>query len=490
MIIKNSLWSVLLTFMQLIFAFIMVPLYIKYLGNLEYGVLILSTVIIGFSSIFSFGLGETTLRYVSKFYASGNIVKIKSLLETVWFIYIIIAILLFILLFFYPEILSFLLKDFNNLNIFKLVAILVFLNFFGGIFNIIPEALQNYKFIAQINIINIFILNIGIFYLLKTMPNVSYILIWQILCNILMISINFIFFYNKFKLILIPKIHISLLKDIFSYSFFTFLIHLVVYLRLHFETFLISFLLGVKNIVYLDTPRNVVSKSAVIIRSIERVFFPKFSEISEDINKSKSLLIKSMIILTIISVSIFIPLTLFFFDFISLWINEDFAKKSYFIGVVISSSFLLSGVVGISIIFLKSINKVKLLSFLELINSIVSIILTYALVRNFGLYGVGFSFWIARLINSYTVFYVFYFIFDKDKNNLIKMLFFLLFNYLLLILLFFFKLNINLVCSDFFSLILNIIDIILLILLLNIFIVRFLWKINLIKIIKRKLYGK
>lgn len=80
---RNVLWSILDYCAAPLGMLIATPVFLRHLGIEQYGVLVLVTTIVGFSSVLNFGYGDTALKYVSHHANLGNLRQVTEIVRTI-----------------------------------------------------------------------------------------------------------------------------------------------------------------------------------------------------------------------------------------------------------------------------------------------------------------------------------------------------------------------------------------------------------------------
>lgn len=72
-IITNALWNSSYVVWTMFISLVLTPVMIRYLGIMEYGILLLVWSVTGIMGTLNFGLGEATLRYIARYHGEHNI---------------------------------------------------------------------------------------------------------------------------------------------------------------------------------------------------------------------------------------------------------------------------------------------------------------------------------------------------------------------------------------------------------------------------------
>ncbi|VEH38451.1 Polysaccharide biosynthesis protein [Fusobacterium varium] len=205
------------------------PLYIKYLGPGDYGINSLVQSIIGYISILNLGLGNTMLRYTTKYRAEGKIEEEKSLNGMFLMIFSILMAIAFIIgVYIYFNIekffkVSFTIEELKKTKaVFTILVLNVIISFPMGIFSTNLTSKEKFIYQRGIKLITIIlnpivgaILMINGFGLIAvTASTVCFALISYLFDMIYAFKLGMKIKFSKFNNII--------LKEIFIYSFLFF----------------------------------------------------------------------------------------------------------------------------------------------------------------------------------------------------------------------------------------------------------------------------
>ena len=84
---RNSLWSVVEVVVYPASLLLATPFFLDQLGESEYGIWILANSIIASIGVLNIGLGDATIKFVSKYRAQNQPAKIKLVVQTNYTIY-------------------------------------------------------------------------------------------------------------------------------------------------------------------------------------------------------------------------------------------------------------------------------------------------------------------------------------------------------------------------------------------------------------------
>lgn len=419
-LISNSFWSMSLTIWQIAVTFFLTPFLVKELGVEFYGLLILLLTISGFMGIMNFGLGDTTLRYIAYYYGKNDIHSIKRIISNTFFIFTIISFISFSILFLFSEnIVNLLINDVNEnkslfIDLVQITAVTIAINFMGGAFGTVSQALQRYDITTKINIINSILYVVGTVFILYNHGTIKELVLWNLINTVILQFMNIIVAkYLISEISIFPKFDKETFKEVFGFSFFTFLTNIFALIQNHSDKLLTSSMINASSLAYLAIPQQLTTKGSQLVDSLGSVLLPKFSTI-EDKNIRKELFINSTWYLLIISSFIYVPLTILIPDFFTLWIDKEFSEKSSFLAQIIVSSFIISGPFPIYAALFNSIGKPQYITVTLSLIAVFTLVINYILISNYGFSGLGYAFWIVTLIKFLTLIFTWYKVLDQN----------------------------------------------------------------------------
>jgi len=190
------------------------------------------------------------------------------------------------------------------------------------------------------------------------------------------------------------KIHLkkSILQPLLSFGSWLTLSNIINPLLSLLERFLITFALTTSVIAYFNTPYDVLKRLNVITFSFLQVMFPAFSyESATNREKTRSLYITSSF--SIFALIIFPVLAIFFFaePLLALWINDEFAQKSYQIAQILAIFMLISCLNPVPVEAIQSIGRSDLTAKIKIAQLIYYVPLFIVFLNYWGLVGAAWA---------------------------------------------------------------------------------------------------
>lgn len=390
---------------QMVIIFITTPLYIKDLGTAQYGIFILLSSITGLMGLMNFGLGDATLRYVSYYRGRQDHAGIERIIRSTFFIYIVIAIISVILLYLLaPQLIRWLSLETNQdfdqmIEIIQITAFTVGLSFFPSAFKVIPQAFERYDINSIINISISSLQSLGILAILYIQPSLHNLVVWNLfIAFVTVIIFSILAKYFVKDLNFLPSYDTKSLKEVFSFSIFSFISHIFGLLHTQADRLILTSLAGPASVGYLAVPQQLSNRFFYAVNSSGSVLFPRFSAMSENETKKVTLFLNSGWALLVLSVLVFTPLTVLSPSFLELWINKEFAEKISYLTQLISASYIISGVYNAYAHLFNGTGKPQYQTIVILLIGIFSTLINIVLIYKYGFQGLGYAYWITPIV--------------------------------------------------------------------------------------------
>jgi O-antigen/teichoic acid export membrane protein len=393
--ISNSIWSISSTLWSTIVTFFLTPFLINRIGVEHYGIYMLLMSIAGMMGILNLGLGEATLRFVARYYVLRDSDGINRVVGSTLLVYSLMGLLGGTLLFlFAPKICLLLSIPVNDqqltISIIKLTAFNFGFSFIIGVFSSIPAAVLRFDISTKVSILQNIFQVVGTVILLLSGYGLYSIVLWSVL-SILFIQITNMIIAKRLlpDLCLFPVFSIKGLKEVFSYGVFSSINDVIALLSSHIDRILLAAFVNPMAVAALTVPKQILERASSLLQSSGAVLFPKISSMSNLDDIRRIYQISSWGLLTL-SMAMFTPGIILLPEFISLWINPQFAKSSGIVAQLLSAAFAFRGISEPYFAVLKGMNKIKYLTVIFLSTNLISILLAIPLLYYYSVEGAGF----------------------------------------------------------------------------------------------------
>lgn len=373
---KGALLSYITIFLTNIVGLLITPFIIKSLGDAEYGLYTLIGAFVGYIGVLDLGLNNTIVRFVAKYKAEKDKKGEENFLAITAGIYgIITLVILLIGIFLYYNLDTIFSESLtvNELGKAKIMFIILIFNVAvtipGGAFEAICTAYEHFVYPKKMRIIRYIVRTIAVFGILYLGSDAIGLVILDTIMNLSIIISNGLYVFRKLNVrFKFNKFDKKLIKQIFTYTFWVFLIVLVY----QFQWKAGQMILGINT----DTITVAVyaigiflgSYYATFATSITSMFLPKAMKMIINNASGEEL---SNISIKIGRITIFVlflilgGFVLFGQEFIELWVGKTYAN-SWIIGIIImltltnslSQSFLTSVLKAMNLYRFKSLTYI------------------------------------------------------------------------------------------------------------------------------------
>ena len=345
-IITNTAISGIVKVLTTIIGFFFIPVMIKNIGTLDFGLLayLQTFTIIGFLSLAGIGLGPAIIKYVSELTVINSKEEILKIINTAFICLLIIGVFIALLGF------SFLEKILGHLNLpheqldsfregFKYILFTIVIILPLSVFGNVLEGLQKYKIVKSLEGLFWVTYMIGGMYL--SVHNVSFEIIFKFFLNLQLIhyflTYVFVHYYFKNNIISVRFFEFLWLKKMFQMGKFLSLMSIVGTLTKSLEKLFIGIYLSPIFISYYEIIIKIPSVIKNVFSWLDAVIIPVTSEISK---KEKFSSIKKLFEISInIKIIFLYPLIVmvFFFveDNLKVWISNEYVFLARYIQLLL-----------------------------------------------------------------------------------------------------------------------------------------------------------
>lgn len=393
--------SYLSLILNILTSFLLTPYILRSLGPSQYGLYTLISSIIAYLIILDFGFGDAIIRYTAKYKTQDNKLGLSRLLSTTFIIYVVIAILAFIL-----GIIIFL----NLENIFgnsftpeelilanKMVMVCIFNVIISFPINGFSAIIKGHEKFDLINIINIFriILRSVLIIILLSYGNSALALI--IIDTLLNIFCGLIYIYYVFHVIKIrikfKNFDIDLMKKLSSFTFFIFIGIVADNLLWSTGQIVLGIFEGPATVAIYVIGIQIVNYYRQFSGAIAKNFIPRATMIvvkGADRKELTDLMVRTGRIQFIILGYLFGGILLFGREFIILWAGAEY-HQSWIVALIIIFSLTIHQIQNVGNSILQALNKHAFRYVQSFIAALINILITVLLTKHFGMIGTAIS---------------------------------------------------------------------------------------------------
>jgi len=425
LLLKNSLYNLAGSIIPLFVALFTIPFLIKGLGEEKFGILSLAWIVIGYFSLFDFGIGRTLTKIVAENIGTDKDEDIPVIFWT--------SLLLMFIVSLFGSIILFLFTPHLVLNIFKISTIYeeeTIYTFYTLAISIpivtttaglrgVLEAYQKFGVINSIKTVLGIFTFVGPLLCLIFTNNLFIIIILLTLIRFVI----WIFYYrecDKLESIRKSKIVISknFIKPIIKISTWMSVSNFIGPLLIYVDRFLIGAMISAVAVTYYTTPYEVITKLLVIPSALTGVLFPAISS-NYKINPeyTHKLLLKSIKYVFILIFPVVFVIITFSSEGIYIWLGEDFVEHSKLVLQLLGMGILLNSLAYFPFTFLQSIGRPDITAKIHLFELPFYLLLMVYIIPKLGIIGVAFVWVIRILVDTLLLFYFTQRVFADDFIN-------------------------------------------------------------------------
>ena len=336
LIVKNILWNLAGQGVPLIAAVFSIPLLIKELGIDRFGVLTLAWMVIGYFSLFDFGIGRALTKVVAEKLGGGHTEDIPAIVWTALFLMLLLGVVgTFVVASLSSWLVTSVLKvpvvlQQETRNTFYLLALSIPVVISTAALRGLLEAYQRF------GLVNLIRVPLGVFMFIGP-PMVlpfSKNLFWVVAVLVAGRLVAW-FVHLVFCLRVVPglkggvTVRSALLRPLFRFGGWITVSNLIGPLMVYLDRIFISAFISMAAVAYYTTPYEIVTKLLILPAALTSVLFPVFASTQvHDHTKTANLFRRGV---NYVFLSLF-PLTLVIVTFapegLELWLGAEFARES------------------------------------------------------------------------------------------------------------------------------------------------------------------
>lgn len=402
---RNTLWNLTGTGLPLIVGAVTIPYLIRQIGVEAFGVLTLVWALIGYFSLFDFGLGRALTQQVASSLASGDEARLPRLIKT-GMVFIaftgvaggaVLASLATPLAEKWLNVHPTLIHETAGALLIASLGIPL-TTFTTGLRGVL-EAFEDFR---NVNFMRIAlgVANFGL-------PALSVLLISNSLILMvtgLVVSRFFVLLAHIF--LVSRKLSSNLgtsqfdkkeIKGLVSYGAWMSVSNLISPLMVTADRFVISGILGAGVVAYYTVPHEALVRLLLIPSALTTALFPRLSALRTQSMKDTRSLYKRCLLIT---AQIMLPLCMLVASCshwgLSLWISDDFANQSWKIVVILSVGVFMNGLAFIPFAAIQASGDARITAKLHFLEFLIYVPTLFALLHFFGLIGAAIA-WTARV---------------------------------------------------------------------------------------------
>lgn len=369
---------------------VLTPFIIRSLGDAEYGLYTLIGSFVAYLALMDLGLNNTIIRFVSKFRAERDKKGEEVFLGTTMKIYALISFTLvfigIVLYFFIEDIFSKSLQPDEISKAKVMFLILVFnlaITLPGGAFTAICNAYEQFVFPRLIGIIRYVLRAISVIAVLTMGGKAISLVIVDTVFNIAVIGVTFFYVVFKQKVVFdFTKWDKGMVKQIFSYSFWIFVLGIISQLQWNSGQIMIGVKANTIQVAIYGVGIMLGTYYGTFSGALSQLFLPRASHMSIHSTKEEQLdmMIRIGRICFMILMYILIGFIIIGKEFIFLWVGDAY-RDSWYIALIIMIGYTIPLMQTFANSLVEAYNKVSYKSKVYLTSLISGLALSYFLLN-------------------------------------------------------------------------------------------------------------
>ena len=368
---KGVILSYVTIFLTNVVGLLLTPFIIKSIGNAEFGLYTLIGAFVGYISLLDLGLNTTIVRFVAKYRAEKNKKEEENFLFITMCVYGLISLIILLVgltLYFNLETIfsnSLTLDELSKAKVMFLILIFnLAITLPGGAFTAICTGYEHFVFPRTVNIFRYIIRSILVVGLMLIGGDSIGLVLLDTVMNLLVIVFNGVYVFKKLKVTFkLYEFKTPLVKEIFSYSIWVFILVLVSQLQWKAGQVIIGTLTNTTLVAIYGVGIMLGSYYGAFSSAITGVFLPKATKmIVENVNGKELtlMMIKIGRLVFLVLMIIFSSFILFGKQFVLLWVGDTYID-SWFVALIIMIGYTTTLIQGFAneILKAKSLFKYK-----------------------------------------------------------------------------------------------------------------------------------
>jgi O-antigen/teichoic acid export membrane protein len=374
---KGAILSYITILLTNVVGLLLTPFIIKSLGDAEYGLYTLIGAFVGYISVLDFGLNNTIVRFVAKYRAEKDKKGEENFLFITMCIYgviSIIVVLIGIIIYLNLETIfsnSLTLDELAKARVMYLILIFnLAITLPGGAFTGICSGYEHFVYPRTINILRYLVRSAMVVGLLLIGGDSIGLVVLDSIMNILVIVFNGVYVLKKLKVKF--KLHcfeMPLIKEIFSYSVWIFVLALVSQLQWKLGQIVIGTLTNTTLVAIYAVGIMLGSYYGAFSSAITGVFLPRATKMTVENATGAELtllMIKIGRLSFLVLMLVFSGFLLFGKQFVILWVGESYLD-AWFVALIIMVGYTTTLVQGFANVILNARSLFKFKAFIYIV---------------------------------------------------------------------------------------------------------------------------
>lgn len=407
----NSLWNLLGSIIPMLLGLVTIPYLLVNVGVEKFGILTLIWTLIGYFSLFDFGIGRALTIQVSYNLSEGTADKLPRIIKTGVFLMFLFGILGGVLLALTSNQLGY-----NWLNVNSSIQETTYYSLLIASIGIplttivsgLKGVLEGYEDFKTTNILRILLglANFGLPALTVMFfgPSLEWMIFSLVFSRFIIVIVHLIAVNYKISNWLSAKLlSKKQFTEMLSFGAWMTLSNIISPLMVTADRFIISYLLGASFVAYYTVPFDMIVRLLVIPAALTGVLFPRFAFLYKN-NKEdmKKLYSKSTKTIALVMSTISLVIALGSYWGLSFWLGIDFAKASWMIASILAIGLFFNSLAQIPHAAIQATGDVKSTSMIHLFEFLLYIPLLFIFLNLYGVLGAAIV-WVIRVLFDYLI---------------------------------------------------------------------------------------
>jgi O-antigen/teichoic acid export membrane protein len=410
---KNTIWSLVGSITPMLLGLVTIPYLIRQIHIEAFGILTLVWSLIGYFSVFDFGIGRALTHQVSSNLSNGEASQLPRLVKTGLLIMLGTGIIGGLLLAIFSHELG--IKWLNvskslesdTIKCLLIAALGIPLTTITSGLKGVLEGYEDFKTTSILRII-LGISNFGLPVLTVMFidHSLEYMVFSLVLARLIITIAHLVAINVKIPISSIVFSSLSTkseTKSLLSFGAWMTISNLISPLMVTADRFIISYLLGASVVAFYTVPFDFIVRLLVIPAALTGALFPRFTYLFQN-NKEEVGRIYKKSFYTIFIIMLLICLAICFGSFfgLSIWINKDFAKHAWSVASILSVGLLFNSLAQIPYAAIQAHGEINITSLIHVVEFVLYVPLLYFSLQYYGLNGAAVV-WSFRVFSDYII---------------------------------------------------------------------------------------
>ncbi|OQX06223.1 MAG: hypothetical protein BWK73_31420 [Thiothrix lacustris] len=397
---KNLVFSAVGYMLPMLAALATIPVMVDRLGVDLYGLYTICISLIGFMALVDFGVGQTVIKYVAEYEATGQTQRVQPLLGVAMLIYLVVGVVSAIALYGLAPLLAQGLyegevKQELAQDVLRITSVPLLLGYVNQFFLNVCKAYHRFDVPAVIHNAG----NLSGIVLATLLLLAGYALREVLWGYVLIQTLALVAGYVASLRVVPAGIHLrprferQVLRSVLSFSVYTFIGNFIGALTSRVDKLLIGLFVGTEAVTYYQIPFTIAQMANGLVHTLSQIVFPRFSEMSGLQDRRGLLRLYGTVNAAVLLMSLVIAVMLISVDgvFLSVWISPEFANKATDVLMVIALYFLLQSSTVAGYWVLQGAGKAQQTALMFVVDASAYFIALYYLANHYGYLGAAYA---------------------------------------------------------------------------------------------------